>query len=47
MNFDVVLWSFTFLFIHLMLFDYSNEFIIPTRVSFSRQEQRGDKVTIQ
>ena len=26
-----------------MLIDYSNQFIIPTKISYSRQEQRGDK----
>ena len=26
-----------------MLFDYSTQFIILTRVSYSRQEQRGEK----
>ena len=35
------------LFIHLMLFDYSNQFIISTRDSYSRQEQRGDKKMLQ
>ena len=30
-----------------MLFDYSNQFIISTRDSYSRQEQRGDKITLQ
>ena len=26
-----------------MSFDYSKQFIVATRVSYSRQEQRGDK----
>ena len=30
-----------------MLFDYSNQLNIPTSVSHRRQEQRGDKVTLQ
>ena len=30
-----------------MLLDYSNQIIIQTRVSYSREEQRGDKITVQ
>ena len=43
MNFDLYFLYIIFLDHHLMLIDYSNQFNIPTKIYYSRQEQRGDK----